>query len=104
MTNPISPAQQVISKQKIPKKLAGVRVNVEQVRRRNTGTGVAVGFVEMEKADPVIMAITRGYTIAIAVVADGLATVEFHAAAWMSAIQFDYRDGHLSETGPLPLL
>jgi hypothetical protein len=69
-------------------------------RRGLTEATAAPGFADMEKAQPVILAVTWAYDVAL--IGEPPALM-FLPAAWMSATRFDYADGRLVEIGPEPL-
>jgi hypothetical protein len=74
---------------------------VERHRRRGlTETTAAPGFTDMEKAQPVILAVTRAYTTGLVGAPPALL---FLPAPWKSATRFDYIDGRLTEIGPEPV-
>jgi hypothetical protein len=73
-----------------------------RVRRRGEATAAA-GFTDMDKAQPVILAVTNGYTWHLWGPAGQPPAVLFHAAPWRWAVRLDYIAGTLTETGPQPL-
>jgi hypothetical protein len=71
---------------------------VERHRRRGLSEVTAApGFTDMEKAQPVILAVTRAYEVGL--IGEPPALL-FLPAPWTSATRFDYIDGRLTETGP----
>jgi len=76
-------------------------LDIERHQRRGlTEITAAPGFADMEKTQPVILAVTWAYDIAL--IGDP-PSLMFLPAAWQSATRFDYADGRLIETGPEPL-
>ncbi|GAA3742165.1 hypothetical protein GCM10022225_27190 [Plantactinospora mayteni] len=74
---------------------------IERHRRRGLSEVTAApGFTDMEKSDPVILAVTWAYEVAA--IGEPPALM-FLPAAWMSATRFDYANGRLVEIGPEPL-
>jgi hypothetical protein len=74
---------------------------IERHRRRGLSEVTAApGFTDMEKADPVILAVTWAYEIGLVGLPPALL---FLPAVWWSATRFDYADGRLVEIGPEPL-
>lgn len=77
---------------------------VERHRRRGlTETTAAPGFTDMEKSEPVILAVTRRYRLRLVWEPGQLPAVEFRPAPWTAATRYEYRDGHLTEVGAEPL-
>ncbi|MEV0453722.1 hypothetical protein [Catellatospora methionotrophica] len=73
-------------------------------RRRNTGADLTPGFIEAEKADPLILAVAAGFALGGRIGADKATTLEFYPRPWIAAFRFDYTsDGRLAETGPVDL-
>jgi hypothetical protein len=74
---------------------------IERHRRRGLSEATAAeGFTEMEKAQPVILAVTWAYDVGL--IGERPALM-FLPAAWQSATRFDYTGGRLAETGPEPI-
>jgi hypothetical protein len=74
---------------------------IERHRRRGLSeTTAAPGFTDMEKAQPVILAVTWAYDVGLVGPPPALL---FLPAVWWSATRFDYTDGRLVEIGPEPL-
>jgi hypothetical protein len=69
-------------------------------RRWLSETTAAPGFADMEKTQPVILAITSAYDAGLIGEPPSLL---FLPASWQSAIRFDYIDGRLTEIGPEPI-
>ena len=79
-------------------------LTLERHRRRGLSqTTAAPGFTDMEKAGPVILAVTRDYTTSLLGEPGGVPALLFHPAPWKSATRYAYRGGHLTESGPEPL-
>jgi hypothetical protein len=77
---------------------------LERHRRRGvTEATSAPGFTEMEKSEPVILAVTRGYRLRLRYEPGHPPAVEFRPAPWTAATRCAYRDGVLAEVGPQPL-
>lgn len=77
---------------------------LERHRRRGvTEATAAPGYAEMEKAQPIILAVTRGYRLRLRHEPGHPPAIEFRPAPWIAATRYDYRDGHLAEIGPQPL-
>lgn len=76
-------------------------MKIERHQRRGLSQATAApGFTDMEKAQPVILAVTWAYDVGL--IGEPPALM-FLPAAWMSATRFDYIDGQLVEIGPEPL-
>lgn len=76
-------------------------LTIERHQRRGLSEITAApGFTDMEKAEPVILAVTRAYDVTL--IGDPPSLI-FLPAAWQSATRFDYADGRLVENGPEPL-
>jgi len=72
-------------------------------RRGHTEQTAAPGFTQMEKADPVILAVTTGCRVELLHQPGYAPTVQFRPAPWIWATRHEYRHGHLTEVGPQPL-
>ena len=72
-------------------------------RRGLTEHTAAPGFTELEKADPVILAVTDRCLVDLLIEPGDLVTVQFRPAPWLAATRYEYRAGQLAEIGPEPL-
>ena len=72
-------------------------------RRGVTDLTAAPGFTETEKAGPVILAITRGYTTSFIGGPGAGPSLLFHPWPWRRATRYGYTNGRLTESGPEPL-
>jgi hypothetical protein len=73
-------------------------------RRGITEPTAAPGFTQLEQADPVILATTRGYQLQLAYDdTDPLPGLVFIPQPWITATRFEYRDDALTEVGPEPI-
>jgi hypothetical protein len=77
---------------------------MQRHRRRGVSEITATpGFTDLEKAGPVILAITRGYTTSLLGTPGGVPALLFRPTLWKTATRYFYRNGRLVEAGPEPL-